>query len=192
MADQISIERVEQIIDAGGSERHKLIAYMQDIQAEYKYLSPEVLEFIAEKLGISVAQVYSVATFYENFSLEAKGKYIIKVCDGTACHVRKSQPILERLHDYLGLQGRQKTSADGLFTLETVACLGACSLAPAMTVNDVVHAKMTPDSAVALLENLRKKADGEPEPAEPEQAASAPAEPESADAEAEEKEGTDA
>lgn len=157
MPNNISMERIEEIIDACGHDRRHLIAYMQDIQAEYKYLSPEALELIAKKLGIGVATVYSVATFYENFSLEAKGKYIIKVCDGTACHVRKSQPILERLHDYLGLQGRQKTSADGMFTLETVACLGACSLAPAMTVNDAVHAKMTPESAVALLEELRKK-----------------------------------
>ena len=153
------MERVEEIIDGYGCEVHNLIAIMQDIQAEYKYLSPAVLERIAEKLGIGVAKVYSVATFYENFSLEAKGKYIIKVCDGTACHVRKSQPILERLREYLNLQGKRKTSADGLFTLETVACLGACSLAPAMTVNDVVYAKMTPDSAVALLEELRKKSD---------------------------------
>lgn len=157
MPNTVSLERVEEIIDGIGHERKHLIACMQDIQAEYKYLSPEALELIASKLGVSIATVYSVATFYENFSLEAKGKYIVKVCDGTACHVRKSQPIKERLHDYLGLQGKQKTSADGMFTLETVACLGACSLAPAMTVNDEVHAKMTPDSAVALLESLRKK-----------------------------------
>ena len=166
MSNNVSMERIEEIIDACGHDRRHLIAYMQDIQAEYKYLSPEALELIAKKLGIGVATVYSVATFYENFSLEAKGKYIIKVCDGTACHVRKSQPILERLHDYLGLQGGQKTSADGMFTLETVACLGACSLAPAMTVNDAVHAKMTPESAVALLEELRKKEAGEEKAAE--------------------------
>jgi len=98
-----------------------------------------------------------VATFYENFSLEAKGKYIIKVCDGTACHVRKSEPIYKALKAHLGLEGKQKTSADGLFTLETVACLGACSLAPAMTVNDEVYAKMTPESAVELVESLKKK-----------------------------------
>ncbi len=157
MPNIYSLERVEEIIDSIGHERKHLIACMQDIQAEYKYLSPEALELIAKKLNISIATVYSVATFYENFSLEAKGKYIVKVCDGTACHVRKSQPILERLHDYLGLQGKQKTSKDGMFTLETVACLGACSLAPALTVNDVVHAKMTPDSAVALLEDLRRQ-----------------------------------
>ena len=149
--------RVEEILASYGYQPHFLIAIMQDIQAEYKYLSQENLEQVAEKLGLSIAKVYSVATFYENFSLEAKGKYIIKVCCGTACHVRKSQPIYDALHDYLSLSGKQKTSEDGLFTLETVACLGACSLAPAMTVNDEVHAKMTPESAIALLEELRRK-----------------------------------
>ena len=154
----ISMQRVEEIIDSYGAQRHHLIAIMQDIQAEYKYLSQEVLELIAEKLEIGVAKVYSVATFYENFSLEAKGKYIIKVCDGTACHVRKSQPIYNAIREHLGLQGKQKTSADGLFTLETVACLGACGLAPALTVNGEVHPAMTPEKAVELLAQLRKEA----------------------------------
>ena len=130
---------------------------MQEIQAEYNYLSQDVLELIAEKLHISIAKVYSVATFYENFSLEAKGKHIIKVCAGTACHVRKSQPIFDAIHDYLGLSGKKKTSADGMFTLETVACLGACGLAPVMTIDGEVHAKMTPEAALALLEDIRKK-----------------------------------
>ena len=156
MSNMISMERVEEIIESCGCERSNLIAIMQDIQAEYKYLSPEVLEFIAEKLHIGVAKVYSVATFYENFSLEAKGKYIIKVCDGTACHVRKSQPIYNAIVENLGLKGKQKTSADGLFTLETVACLGACGLAPVVTINDEVHAKMTPERIVELLNELRK------------------------------------
>ena len=157
MSNMISMERVEEIIESRGCERSNLIAIMQDIQAEYKYLSPEVLEFIAQKLNIGVAKVYSVATFYENFSLEAKGKYIIKVCDGTACHVRKSEPIYKGIREYLNLSGKQKTSADGLFTLETVACLGACGLAPVVTVNDEVHAKMTPEKMVELLEQLRKE-----------------------------------
>ena len=130
---------------------------MQDVQTECKYLSTEALELIAKKLGIGVAKVYSVATFYENFSLEAKGKYIIKVCSGTACHVRKSEPIYNAIREHLGLKGKQKTSADGLFTLETVACLGACGLAPVVTINDQVHAKMTPDAAVELLEKLREE-----------------------------------
>ena len=122
MSNIISMDRVAQIIDSYGCEKAHLIAIMQDIQSEYKYLRADVLELIAEKLHISVAKVYSVATFYENFSLEAKGKYIIKVCDGTACHVRKSQPIFNAISEYLELEGKQKTSADGLFTLETVAC----------------------------------------------------------------------
>ena len=153
----ISMQRVEEIVDFYGCQRSNLIAIMQDIQAEYKYLSQEVLELIAQKLGIGVAKVYSVATFYENFSLEAKGKYIIKVCDGTACHVRKSQPIYNAIREHLGLQGKQKTSANGLFTLETVACLGAGGLAPVVTINDQVHAKMTPETMIELLQQLEKE-----------------------------------
>ena len=157
MSNIISMDRVAQIIDSYGCEKAHLIAIMQDIQSEYKYLRADVLELIAEKLHISVAKVYSVATFYENFSLEAKGKYIIKVCDGTACHVRKSQPIFNAISEYLELEGKQKTSADGLFTLETVACLGACGLAPVVTVNDQVHSKMSPELAIDLLEELRRE-----------------------------------
>ena len=158
MNNTIDLQKVESIIDGYSCRREALIAIMQDIQAEYKYLSEETLELIAEKLDISIAKVYSVATFYENFSLEPKGKYIIKVCDGTACHVRKSQPIYDALREHLGLTGEKKTSADGLFTLETVACLGACGLAPVMTVNDQVHSKMTPERALSLLEDLKKEA----------------------------------
>lgn len=156
MSNGISMTRVEEIIDSYNCEVRNMIAILQDVQAEYKYLSPETLELIAKKLNVGVAKVYSVATFYENFSLEAKGKYIIKVCDGTACHVRKSQPIYNAIVENLGLKGKQKTSADGLFTLETVACLGACGLAPVVTINDEVHAKMTPERIVELLNELRK------------------------------------
>lgn len=148
---------IQKIIDAYGCEQSNLIAIMQEIQGEYKYLSEEALMLVAEKLGISTAKVYSVATFYENFSLEAKGRHIIKVCAGTACHVRKSQPIYDAIREYLGLTGKKKTSADGMFTLETVACLGACGLAPVMTIDGEVHAKMTPEAALELLERMRKE-----------------------------------
>ena len=154
------LTRASEIIDSYGCQQCNLIAIMQEIQAEYKYLSEEALTLVAEKLGISTAKVYSVATFYENFSLEAKGKHIIKVCAGTACHVRKSQPIYDAIHDYLGLTGKKKTSADGMFTLETVACLGACGLAPVMTIDGEAHAKMTPEAALALLEDIRKEESG--------------------------------
>lgn len=152
-----NLTRASEIIEGYGCEQSNLIAIMQEIQAEYKYLSEAALTLIAEKLGVSIAKVYSVATFYENFSLEAKGKYIIRVCAGTACHVRKSQPIYDAVRDYLGLTGKKRTSDDGLFTLETVACLGACGLAPVMTIDGDVHAKMTPEAALALLEDIRKR-----------------------------------
>ena len=151
------LTRADEIIESYDCNQANLIAIMQEIQAEYKYLSEETLTLIAEKLGVSAAKVYSVATFYENFSLEAKGRHIVKVCAGTACHVRKSGPIYDAIHDYLGLTGKKKTSADGLFTLETVACLGACGLAPVMTIDGEVHAKMTPEAALELLEDIRKK-----------------------------------
>ena len=127
------------------------------MQAEYNYLSEANLTLIADTLDISVSRVYSVATFYENFSLEAKGKHIIKVCAGTACHVRKSGQIYDAVYEYLGLSGKKKTSDDGLFTLETVACLGACGLAPVMTIDGEVHAKMDPETALALLEDIRAR-----------------------------------
>ena len=157
MSTGISMDRVDQIIDSYGCQRHHLIAIMQDIQAEYKYLSPEVLERIAEKLDVGVAKVYSVATFYENFSFEAKGKYVIKVCDGTACHVRHSTPVLEALWKELGLSKKKHTTDDMLFTVETVSCLGACGLAPTMMVNEQVHPSMTPEKALALIAELRGK-----------------------------------
>ena len=128
-------EKVLSILAAHENNAANLIAILQDVQAEYNYLSEANLTLIADALDISVSRVYSVATFYENFSLEAKGKHIIKVCAGTACHVRKSGPIYDAVYEYLGLSGKKKTSDDGLFTLETVACLGACGLAPVLTVN---------------------------------------------------------
>lgn len=118
-------------------------------------LSPHM----AKRLNVGEARLYSVATFYENFSLEPKGKYVIKVCDGTACHVRKSIPILERLRNELGLSESKHTTDDLMFTLDTVSCLGACGLAPVLTVNDTVHPSMTPDKASELIAGLRNKED---------------------------------
>lgn len=141
------LARVSEIIADHGAQPSQLIAILQDTQTAFNYLSQEDMTLIAQRLGISTAKVYSVATFYENFSLEPKGKHIIRVCDGTACHVRKSQPIYDAIHDYMQLTGKRKTDADGLFTLETVACLGACGLSPVLTIDGEVHAKMTPDSA---------------------------------------------
>ena len=150
-------DRAAAIVEQYGCKTENLIAILQDIQAAYNYLSEANLTLVADRLGISVSKVYSVATFYENFSLEAKGRHIIKVCAGTACHVRKSGPIYDAIYEYLGLSGKRRTSDDGMFTLETVACLGACGLAPVMTVDGEVHAKMSPTSALELLEKIRKE-----------------------------------
>ena len=151
------LANVEQIVESYDCEPSNLIAIMQEIQTEFNYLSEAALEKIAEMLEIPISRVYSVATFYENFSLEAKGEHIIKVCTGTACHVRKSEPIYNALREELKLTGKKKTSDDGKFTLETVACLGACGLAPVMTIDGEVHSKMTPEAAVALIDGIRRK-----------------------------------
>ena len=150
-------EKTISIVQSHSCSTSNLIAILQDIQAACSYLSEESLTVVAEMLGVSVSSVYSVATFYENFSLEPKGRHIIKVCAGTACHVRKSGPIYDSIHEYLVLNDKRKTSSDGMFTLETVACLGACGLAPVMTVDGEVYPKMAPDAAIALLEEIRAK-----------------------------------
>ena len=150
-------EKTISIVQSHGCSTSNLIAILQDIQAACSYLSEESLTVVAEMLDVRVSSVYSVATFYENFSLEPKGRHIIKVCAGTACHVRKSGPIYDAIHEYLGLNDKRKTSSDGMFTLETVACLGACGLAPVMTVDGEVYPKMAPDAAIALLEEIRAK-----------------------------------
>lgn len=158
MLEQKEMDTIDGILEAHSYEASKVIAIMQEVQKLYHYLPEDALCYIAKKLKISDAKIYGVATFYENFSLEPKGKYVIKVCDGTACHVRKSVPILEEFRSVLGVTEAKPTTDDMLFTVETVSCLGACGLAPVCTVNDVVHPAMTPEKARALIEELRKEA----------------------------------
>ena len=155
MVDQTYYQKADEIIATYGAKSSSLIPIIQDIQSEYRYLPPELLVYVAKKIGISEGKAYSVATFYENFSFEPKGKYVIKVCDGTACHVRKSTAILDRLYQELGLSKEKNTTDDMLFTLETVSCLGACGLAPVLMVNEDVYPSMTPDAASALIKELR-------------------------------------
>ncbi len=157
MAEKFDFSVVDSILEESGYKQQMIISMLQDIQEHYHYLPREVFPYLAEKLGMSEARIYSIATFYENFSLEPKGKYVIKICDGTACHVRKSIPILERLRQELGLSESKKTTDDLNFTLETVSCLGACGLAPVLTVNDVVYPEMTPDKATALIKQLKEE-----------------------------------
>lgn len=150
-------DKIDEILIRHNCEKKELINIIQEIQKEYRYLPQDILVYVAEKLDISESKIYGVATFYENFSLEAKGKNIIKICDGTACHVRKSVPILNAINKELGLTDKKRTTDDFLFTIETVSCLGACGLAPVITINDHVHPKMTPESAVELIKNIQKE-----------------------------------
>ncbi len=152
---------VDQILENYPKDERSTIAILQDIQEHYHYLPQEVFPHVAKAIGVGEARLFGVATFYENFSLEPKGKYVLRCCDGTACHVRGSLPILNRLREELGLTGDKKTTDDLNFTVETVSCLGACGLAPAMTVNGTVHPAMTPDKASELLKELRAELEKE-------------------------------
>ncbi len=152
---------VDKVLAEVGSKPSNTIAILQTIQEHYRYLPKEIFPYLASKIGVSEASIYGVATFYENFSLEPKGKYVIKVCDGTACHVRRSIPVLEAFRKELGLSEAKKTTDDLMFTVETVSCLGACGLAPAITVNGKVYPAMTPRKVLELLEALREESAAE-------------------------------
>lgn len=147
----------DKILNKYENNKAYLIAVLQEIQSEFKYLPEDILEHVSKKMDINLSKIFSVATFYENFSLVPKGKYIIKVCDGTACHVRKSIPILNAMRKELVLSESKHTTDDMLFTVETVSCLGACGLAPVITINDKVYAKVTPDSAIEIIRTLRSE-----------------------------------
>lgn len=153
--------KVNEIIARHGGQVSQLIAILQEIQAEYRYLPEEVLAYVATALGVSPATVYGVATFYAQFSLKPKGKYVIKVCEGTACHVRGSEKLKYRIEEKLGLGNGKDTTDDLQFTLESVSCLGACGLAPVVTINDEeVHGQMTPEALDIVIEQLIKRARG--------------------------------
>ncbi len=152
--------KVCNILDSHGRKPSRLVPILQAVQEEYRYLPQEVLTYVATALDVSPARVFGVATFYAHFAIEPKGKHLVRLCDGTACHVKDSIPILEAIRRRLGLEGKRTTTADMLFTLETVACLGACGLAPVVVINDQVHGQMTPESAVKLVEDLVAKEEG--------------------------------
>ena len=151
-------ETVCAVLDKYDCDPHMLIAILQEIQSAYSYLPEDVMTYVAIALGITPGSVFGAATFYSHFTLEPKGKFVIKVCDGTACHVRKSTRILQTLERELGLSQGQHTTDDMLFTLETVACLGACGLAPVIVVNENVYGTMTEEKTVGLVKKLREEA----------------------------------
>jgi NADH-quinone oxidoreductase subunit E len=150
-------ERVCEILEQNDYSPTKLIPILQTVQEEYRYLPEKILTFIATSLGIPPAKVYGVATFYSHFALAPKGKYVIRACDGTACHVKSSLPIIEAMRKKLGLSETKLTTDDMVFTIETVSCLGACGLAPVVVVNDEVHSLMNPEKALKVIDELIKE-----------------------------------
>ncbi len=161
MSSTRKFEKVCEIIARYNNDSAKLIPMLQAIQDEYRYLPEEVMAFVAVSLGISPAKVYGVATFYCHFALQPKGKHIIRVCDGTACHVKRSEDIIDAIRAKLGLSENENTTPDMLFTLETVSCLGACGLAPVVVINDEVHGEMNRAKVNELIDSIIKKEAGD-------------------------------
>ena len=150
-------QKVGEILEQYHYDAANLIAILQKVQDEYRYLPEEVLLYVAEMLGIPPARIYGVATFYSHFTLQPKGKYLIRLCDGTACHVKRSTGILEKLREKLGLSEAKITTDDMIFTVETVSCLGACGLAPVLVVNNDIYGQMTPEKSTELVDSLIAK-----------------------------------
>ncbi|MCF8061754.1 MAG: NAD(P)H-dependent oxidoreductase subunit E [Deltaproteobacteria bacterium] len=133
---------IDTILERYPEEPRYLIALLQDVQAEYNYISEENLKLICEHLGVPMTQAWAVATFYKSFSLEPRGEHEIKVCLGTACHLKGSQRLVENLSRELGIQP-EETTPDLKFTLDTVNCLGACALSPVAVIDDEYHSRVT-------------------------------------------------
>jgi NADH-quinone oxidoreductase subunit E len=149
--------RVCAILDHHRRDPARLIPILQEVQEEYRFLPREVMAYVATSLGLSPAKVYGVASFYAHFALVPKGRHVIRLCDGTACHVKDSIPILDAIRKRVGLKDGQVTSDDMQFTVETVSCLGACGLAPVVVCDEEVHGGMTPEKGAALVDAIRNK-----------------------------------
>lgn len=155
--EQLAI--VDRIAEGLGDARGVLIPLLQQVQAEIGYLPPEVMDRIAERSGIPAARVFGVASFYSQFRLEPSGRHIIRVCQGTACHVQGAVAITEAICDELGV-AEGGTTEDGEFTLEPVACLGCCSLAPVIMIDEDTFGRLTPDDARRIVKDYGAGTDG--------------------------------
>jgi len=155
-----NFQKVLDILEKYKYNKSRLITILQKVQDEYRYLPQEVLVFIATALKMPVAEVYGVVTFYTHFTLKAKGKYQIKVCDGTACHVKGSMPLVDALYNKLKINEKNNTTADMMFTVETVSCLGACGLAPVMVVNERVYGQVSKDKVSAIIDSIVEEEGG--------------------------------
>lgn len=149
------IARLDELLADLGSKKGTLIPILQKAQDIFGYLPKEVLVHISEKAGIPMSQVYGVVTFYAQFHLEPRGRNIIRSCQGTACHVRGAKAVLQEIANCLGIEGEEVTTKDLRFTLETVACIGCCGLAPVIMINDDTHGRLVPDSIKGILDQYK-------------------------------------
>jgi NADH-quinone oxidoreductase subunit E len=147
---ETDVSKIDQIITNHNSNKELLISILMEIQAEYNYLPEMALHHVSDKLNISLTQIYGVATFFKAFSLTPKGEHIINICMGTACHVRESEDVLNRVEQELGI-ARGETTHDMKFTLETVNCLGACALGPIMVFDGEYYGNMNPSKVTNVL-----------------------------------------
>ena len=148
--------QIREICRRHRDENTPLMMILSDIQNEYGYIPLEVQEIVSKNTGISVAEIYGVVTFYSFFSLEPKGKYIIGCCLGTACYVKGAQQIIDKFSEVLGIKPGE-TSADGLFTLDALRCIGACGIAPAVSINGQVYPKMSVDKVPGIIKEYQAK-----------------------------------
>ncbi len=151
---EAAVAQIEAICDRYMNENTPLIMILSDIQKEYGYVPIEVQEVVSKKTGISVAEIYGVVTFYSFFSLQPKGKYVVGVCLGTACYVKGAQQIIDQFCELLGIKPGE-TTADGLFTIDALRCIGACGIAPAVSINGKVYPKLVPSMVKGIIDDLR-------------------------------------
>ena len=149
--------KIEEICARYTDEKTPLMMILSDIQNEYGYIPLEVQELVSAKTGISVAEIYGVVTFYSFFSLTPKGKYVIGCCLGTACYVKGAQNVIDKFSELLGIKPGE-TSADGLFTLDALRCIGACGIAPAVSINGKVYPKVEVGQVAGIIDSDRKEA----------------------------------
>jgi NADH-quinone oxidoreductase subunit E len=148
---------VNALLEQFGHRPEALVPILQAVQEVFRYLPKDVLAYVARQLRLPPAKVNGVATFYAHFSLKPKGRHVVRLCDGTACHVKGSIPILEALRKHLGVTEAEPTTKDMEFTIETVSCLGACGLAPVVVINEEIHGQVTPQGAVAIIDAIRNR-----------------------------------
>ena len=157
MENTINLSLLDGVLSEYAEVKGSLITILQHTQEIYGYLPKEAIELISEKTGIAASEIMGVGTFYTQFRFEPVGKYLIMLCQGTACHVNSSELILQTIQDELGIEDGQ-TTEDGLFSLKCVACLGCCSLSPVMKVNEDTYGSLTPDKTKKILKELREAA----------------------------------